>query len=152
MGIGTYPTYDAGKHGGRPGGAPLAGHRFPVRRIIYQPRYRSRRWTAQAAQGAAGDLGQVGHILLLEAIDAARQGNSAAMSEAVAAGLVHKRVSPGDARRAELTITASGARLLRTARDWQETVLAELVSGWPKGDARRFARYLRRLADETQPS
>lgn len=149
-------TGDADSDGPAGGGAALF-------RLV---RYWSRRWTLQAAQGTTGDFGQVGHILLLEALDAAEHGGIAAigdvaaelgldrsnasrmLAEAVTAGLVDKRASLDDARRAELTITEAGERLLKAARVWQERVFAELVADWPKGDARRFAGYLKRLAEQ----
>ena len=127
-------------------------------------RFWSRRWAADAARDGAGDAAQVGHVLVLEAIDAALAGGSAAIGDvavelgldrsnasrmlaaAVAAGLVVKTVSPRDARRTELTATASGRALLEAARAWQQETFAQLVAGWPAQDARRFAGYLHRLA------
>ena len=127
-------------------------------------RFWSRRWAADAARDGAGDAAHVGHVLVLEAIDAAFARGSAAtaevavelgldrsnasrmLAEAVSAGLVTKSVSPDDARRAELGITAEGRSLLAAARAWQEEVFVQLVTGWPTQDARRFASYLKRLA------
>jgi DNA-binding MarR family transcriptional regulator len=127
-------------------------------------RFWSRRWAADAARDGAGDASHVGHVLVLEAIDAALAGGSGAitevarqlgldrsnasrmLAEAVAAGLVTKAVSPGDARRAELGITAAGHALLAAARAWQDEAFARLVAGWPAEDAGRLATYLRRLA------
>ena len=124
-------------------------------------RYWSRRWAA----GPAPE-GQVGHVLILEAIDAARRDGTAQIADvavelgldrsnasrmlaaAVDAGLVTKTVSAHDARRTELGISPEGEDLLRAARDWQEETYARMTAGWPPADARRFAAYLVRLASE----
>jgi DNA-binding MarR family transcriptional regulator len=133
-------------------------------------RFWSRRWAADAARDGAGDPAQVGHVLVLEAIDAAQAGGPGAigevarqlgldrsnasrmLAEAVAAGLVTKTVSPEDARRTELGITAAGHQLLAGARAWQDQAFARLVAGWPAADARRLAGYLRRLAAQSPES
>jgi DNA-binding MarR family transcriptional regulator len=127
-------------------------------------RYWSRRWTT----GGLEDAGQVGHILILEAIDAAagdgdgpaqiadvaaelgldRSNASRMLAAAVAAGLVAKTISPDDARRTELAITPAGGDLLAAAHAWQEHTFQRLVADWPAADARRFATYLVRLAHQ----
>jgi DNA-binding MarR family transcriptional regulator len=131
-------------------------------------RFWSRRWAAGAARDGAGDVGHLGHVLLLEAIDAAFARGSAAtadvaaelgldrsnasrmLADAVAAGLVTKTVSLDDARRTDLRMTAEGRSLLAAARAWQEQVFARLVADWPAADARRFASYLKRLAEQSR--
>ncbi|GAA5190057.1 MarR family winged helix-turn-helix transcriptional regulator [Rugosimonospora acidiphila] len=133
-------------------------------------RFWSRRWATGVLPDGGDDAGQVGHILLLEAIDAAggdgpaqigavavelgldRSNASRMLASAVSAGLVTKSVSPEDARRAELAITPAGRRLLAVARDWQQRTFAELVADWPARDARRFASYLVRLAAQRTPA
>ncbi len=40
--------------------------------------------------------------------------------------------------------------MLAAARAWQQEVFAQLVAGWPAGDARRLAGYLERLAMESR--
>ena len=136
-------------------------------------RFWSRRWAADAARQVprgAGDAAHVGHVLVLEAIDAAggsapgsaaaiadvavqlgldRSNASRMLASAVAAGLVAKATHPGDARRTELATTPAGRDLLAAARAWQDQVFARLVAGWPAADARRLAGYLQRLAEET---
>src|SRR6266566_8342546 len=85
-------------------------------------RFWSRRWAAGAARDGVGGTAHVGHVLVLEAIDAAFAKGSAAIGDvavelgldrsnasrmlaaAVSAGLVTKTVSPGDARRTELAM------------------------------------------------
>jgi DNA-binding MarR family transcriptional regulator len=61
---------------------------------------------------------------------------------------LQKTVSPDDARRTELEITATGQSLLAAAREWQEEAFARLVADWPTADAHRFAKYLVRLASQ----
>lgn len=130
-------------------------------------RFWSRRWASGAAQEATDDDVSVGHVLVLEAIAAAaargsvavadvavelgldRSNASRMLAEAVAAGYVTKSVAADDARRAELGITTAGAELLIAARAWQQEVFERLVASWPKSDAKQFARFLQRLADET---
>jgi DNA-binding MarR family transcriptional regulator len=148
----------------RPG---LAGGGPALFRLV---RFWSRRWAADAARDGAGDPAHVGHVLVLEAIDAAlaagtgaigevarqlgldRSNASRMLADAVAAGLVTKTVSPADARRTELGITAAGADLLAAARAWQDLAFARLVADWPAADARRLAGYLRRLAGQPPES
>jgi DNA-binding MarR family transcriptional regulator len=118
-------------------------------------------------QDGTGHVAQVGHILVLEAIDAALTKGSAAitdvalelgldrsnasrmLAEAVSAGLVTKTVSLEDARRTELGVTADGRSLLAAARVWQEEMFAQLVEDWSPNDARRFASFLKRLASQS---
>lgn len=126
-------------------------------------RFWSRRWATGITQDEGGD---VAHILVLEAVDAARgdgqpaqigavavelgldRSNASRMLAAtVAAGLVTRTVSAQDARRTELDLTAAGEDLLAAARAWQEQTFARMVADWPARDARRFAAYLVRLAE-----
>jgi DNA-binding MarR family transcriptional regulator len=160
----------------------LAGGGPALFRLV---RFWSRRWAADAARAGATQAGatqagatqagasgpdHVGHVLVLEAIDAALAAGSGAigevarqlgldrsnasrmLAEAVAAGLVTKTVSPHDARRTELGITPAGRELLAAARAWQDDAFARLVAGWPAADARRLAGYLQRLAAESADS
>lgn len=131
----------------------------------------AREGAAAAAPDGAGDAAPVGHVLVLEAIDAAspdggpaaigdvaielgldRSNASRMLASAVAAGLVAKAVDPADARRTELAITPDGRALLAAARAWQQETFARLVAGWPEADAVRLAGYLRRLAAQTRQS
>jgi DNA-binding MarR family transcriptional regulator len=106
-------------------------------------RYWSRRWTTGVTPDAAG---HVGHVLALEAIDAASRGGPAQiaavaaelgldrsnasrmLAAAVSAGLVTRATAPDDARRTELAITPAGAEVLAAARAWQEQTFVQLVA------------------------
>jgi len=127
-------------------------------------RFWSRRWAADAARDSDDDAARVGHVLVLEAIDAShaqgpaairdvavelgldRSNASRMLAAAVDAGLVAKTVSRTDGRRTELRPTASGYELLTSARAWQQHTFTQLVADWPALDALRFAGYLQRLA------
>jgi DNA-binding MarR family transcriptional regulator len=150
------------------GAAELTGGGPALFRLV---RYWSRRWTVTQ------DAEPAGHVLVLEAIDAAaatgakrasmkgaavigevavelgldRSNASRMLSAAVSAGLVVKTVSPEDARRTELALTPAGDRLLADARAWQDQTFATLVADWPAADARLFAIYLKRLAAQEVP-
>jgi DNA-binding MarR family transcriptional regulator len=132
-------------------------------------RFWSRRWATGIGPGTEAEGAHVGQVLVLEAIDAASRTGSAQIADvaaelgldrsnasrmlaaAVAAGLVTRAASAQDARRSELSITPAGRELLSAARDWQAQTFTELTAEWPAADARRFAGYLVRLANQEQP-
>ena len=97
---------------------------------------------AASAEGPAA-IAKVAVQLGLDRSNASRM-----LADAVAAGLVKKTVSPADARCTELQLTPQGQSVLAAARAWQEEAFAALVADWPRADARRFARYLVRLASQ----
>jgi DNA-binding MarR family transcriptional regulator len=99
-----------------------------------------------AGHGGVAQIGAVAEELGLDRSNASRM-----LAAAVAAGLVTKTVAAQDARRTDLALTAEGERLLDAARAWQEQMFAELTAGWPAADARRFASYLVRLANQSDP-
>ncbi|GGT39784.1 MarR family winged helix-turn-helix transcriptional regulator [Nonomuraea spiralis] len=123
-------------------------------------RFWSRRWAGQAA----GDLGQVQHVLVLEAVQCSggdadvgtvahqlgldHSGASRMVKEAVAAGHLVRETSEHDRRRAALRLTDSGNALLAAARQWQRHVFDDLTASWDEPDRERFGTYLSRLADD----
>jgi DNA-binding MarR family transcriptional regulator len=147
----------------QPGGLDHAGP--ALFRLV---RFWSRRWAAQAADAAASDHAL--DIVVLEAIDAAsttgpvaiadvavqlgldRSGASRMVAAVASRGHVARRDAADDARRAALVITAPGRELLTAARVWQDQVFRGLVADWTAADARRFAHYLIRLADQELPT
>lgn len=124
-------------------------------------RFWSRRW----AGGGVSDA-HVGHVLVLEAIAATsrdgvahigavatelgldRSNASRMLAAAVAAGLATKTVSPQDARRTELAMTAAGEEMLGAARAWQQQTFERLTADWSAADTRRLSSYLVRLASQ----
>jgi DNA-binding MarR family transcriptional regulator len=129
----------------------------------------SRRWIGAATAATGGtfdDEPHVVHLLVLEAIGRAategpvsigdvagelgidRSGASRMVADAVEGGYVAKSAAPTDGRRAVLTVTDRGTDLLAAAHAWQQQVFADLVAGWSRRDATRFAGYVHRLADE----
>jgi DNA-binding MarR family transcriptional regulator len=123
-------------------------------------RYWSRRWAGEIVDPRTRD------VQVLEAIDAAaargavsvtdiadelgvdHSGASRMVREAAARGHVRRGTAPHDARRATVAPTEAGTQLLAAARTWQDETFARMTAGWPPGDVRRLAAYLRRLADE----
>ncbi|WP_231390364.1 MarR family winged helix-turn-helix transcriptional regulator [Nocardia sp. CNY236] len=135
-------------------------------------RFWSRRWTgralAQVSVEPDGDLRQVQHIQVVEAVAARLQttdeasvttvatelgldhsGASRMVRGAVVAGYLTRSESAHDRRRAVLHLTDNGQHLLATARGWQRQCFDQLTASWSGRDRRQFAAYLQRLADET---
>ncbi|MBP2193182.1 MarR family winged helix-turn-helix transcriptional regulator [Nocardia goodfellowii] len=134
-------------------------------------RFWSRRWTGRAftrEREPAGDLRQIQHIQVVEAVAAAlrttteatvttvatqlgldHSGASRMVRDAVAAGYLARGDSAHDRRRAVLCLTDSGRELHAAARDWQRRCFDQLTASWSDHDRRQFAVYLQRLADET---
>ena len=130
-------------------------------------RFWSRRWTNQAAEELTGRMRHVQHILAIEAVhtcghnaeDATvgtvahqlgldHSGASRMVRDAVTAGFLTRTVSEHDRRRVSLRLTEAGQELLAGARQWQRRAFDDLTAAWSETDRRRFAGYLRRLADE----
>lgn len=149
--------------GGVADGDGLGGAGPALFRLV---RFWSRRW-ARVAGEAGGPERRLQDIAVLDAVataardnaevavaDVAHQlgldhsGASRFVSAAVERGYLHRAASAQDSRRAVLTVTRSGRRLLDASHLWQDDVYARLVAGWDPADAARLAQYLRRLADE----
>jgi DNA-binding MarR family transcriptional regulator len=127
-------------------------------------RFWSRRWAPTTAANAPGDTRHVQQVQVVEAIAASgaevtvadvayqlgldRSVASRMVAEAIRSGHVDRGSSAADARRAHLTLTASGQAFLVAAHDFQQRMYEELVAGWDAADRERFGGYLRRLADE----
>ncbi|WP_051020220.1 MarR family winged helix-turn-helix transcriptional regulator [Nocardia araoensis] len=134
-------------------------------------RFWSRRWVSQALTGApagpGGDLRQVQHIQVVEAVASTLRGAEEAtvtavathlgldhsgasrmVRDAVTAGFLVRADSVHDRRRVVLCLTDAGHRLLAASRDWQRRCFDQLTATWDEPDRRRFAAYLQRLADE----
>jgi DNA-binding MarR family transcriptional regulator len=131
-------------------------------------RFWSRRWVTGAIDNLPQERARVQDVLVLESIDAVssrgevsvsdvaqelgidHSGASRMVAEAAAHGLIVRSVSAGDARKATLSVTETGADLLTEAHAWQQETFERLVSRWSVEDATKLATYLRRLAGEVR--
>ncbi|WP_242908867.1 MarR family winged helix-turn-helix transcriptional regulator [Actinomadura terrae] len=69
------------------------------------------------------------------------------VGHAIDAGLVSRRPSPVDARRANLGLTPAGRRVKQVSERFRRAYLDELMTGWSAGERAEFARLLTRFAD-----
>lgn len=69
------------------------------------------------------------------------------VTHAIDAGLVSRRPSPLDARRANLGLTDTGRRVKAVADRFRRSYLDGLMTGWTDADRAAFARLLTRFAD-----
>jgi DNA-binding MarR family transcriptional regulator len=69
------------------------------------------------------------------------------IGHAIDAGLVSRRPSPVDARRANLQLTDVGQRVRQVARRFRAAYLAELTADWTTEELAQFARLLKRFTD-----
>lgn len=69
------------------------------------------------------------------------------VGHAIDAGLVSRRPSPLDARRANLQLTEAGVRVKQVAHRFRMAYLAELMAGWSDQDRADFARLLNRFTE-----
>jgi DNA-binding MarR family transcriptional regulator len=69
------------------------------------------------------------------------------VGHAIDAGLVSRRPSPVDARRANLGLTEAGLRVKRVADRSRRAYLDALMTGWTPDERAQFARLLTRFAD-----
>jgi len=69
------------------------------------------------------------------------------VGHAIDAGLVSRRPSPLDARRANLQLTDAGERVKQVAHRWRMAYFAELMSGWTEAERAEFARLLLRFSE-----
>lgn len=69
------------------------------------------------------------------------------VGHAIDAGLLSRRPSPVDARRANLGLTEAGRRVKQVADRFRRAYLDELMTGWTAEERTEFARLLTRFAD-----
>ncbi|MGI5166905.1 MarR family winged helix-turn-helix transcriptional regulator [Spirillospora sp. CA-253888] len=74
------------------------------------------------------------------------------VGHAIDAGLISRRPSPVDARRANLGLTDAGARVKKVADRFRRAYLAELMADWTDTERSEFARLLTRFADAAAQS
>ena len=125
-----------------------------VRRLWESPALR-RRFTAALGVSvdpgvlrtlrAVANLETCGVREVAEELDVEASTASRLVDAAVSAGYLDRATSPEDRRRSVLSVTASGARLLRRALDVREHLLSELTDGWSDEDIETLATLLARL-------
>ncbi|GAA2083412.1 MarR family winged helix-turn-helix transcriptional regulator [Actinomadura alba] len=69
------------------------------------------------------------------------------VGHAIDAGLVSRRPSPSDARRANLQLTDAGLRVVEAADRYRRLYIAELMNDWTAGESKEFARLLSRFTE-----
>ncbi|TDD29746.1 MarR family transcriptional regulator [Actinomadura sp. KC06] len=99
---------------------------------------------ADAADGPSFEItvGAVAERLEIDPSTASRL-----VGHAIDAGLLSRRPSPVDARRANLALTEAGRRVKQVADRFRRAYLDELMTGWSTDERAEFARLLSRFAD-----
>lgn len=82
-----------------------------------------------------------------ERIDVDPSTASRLVGHAIDAGLVCRRPSPVDARRANLQLTDLGVRVVEAADQGRRSYLAQLMSDWTVEECNEFARLLTRFTE-----
>jgi DNA-binding MarR family transcriptional regulator len=108
---------------------------------------------ASGASGASGDAGDaevsceitVGAVADRLEIDPSTA--SRLVGHAIDAGLVSRRPSPVDARRANLGLTDAGRRVKQVADRYRRAYYHGLMNDWTEAERAEFARLLTRFAD-----
>ncbi|WUH97992.1 MarR family winged helix-turn-helix transcriptional regulator [Spirillospora sp. NBC_00431] len=99
---------------------------------------------AGSADGSSSEVtvGAVAERLEIDPSTASRL-----VGHAIDAGLLSRRPSPVDARRANLGLTEAGRRVKQVADRFRRAYLDELMTGWSADERAEFARLLTRFAD-----
>ncbi|MFD0902813.1 MarR family winged helix-turn-helix transcriptional regulator [Actinomadura sediminis] len=152
--------------------AEIATALFHLRRVWAKPDL-MKRVRAQTAAGPDGRPLQLSNLMVVNAVaallDAAGHDDgdgpeitvgavaerlevdpstaSRLVGHAIDAGLVSRRPSPVDARRANLRLTDAGTRVKQVADRFRRTYFEELMAGWTNRERAEFARLLTRFAD-----
>jgi DNA-binding MarR family transcriptional regulator len=95
----------------------------------------------------AGDRTEVTVGAVAERLEIDPSTASRLVGHAIDTGLVSRRPSPLDARRANLDLTASGTRVKGVADRFRRAYLDELMADWTPAERADFARLLTRFAD-----
>lgn len=69
------------------------------------------------------------------------------VGHAISAGLISRRPSAQDARRASLRLTATGERVIQVADRYRHRYLSELMADWAEEERAEFARLLTRFTE-----
>jgi DNA-binding MarR family transcriptional regulator len=119
-----------------PGGRPLQQSNLMVVHAVA---------ALNAAATGPGDEVTVGAVAERLEIDPSTA--SRLVGHAIDAGLVSRRPSPVDARRANLGLTDAGVRVKQVADRFRLAYLGELMADWTPEERADFARLLTRFAD-----
>ncbi|MFI6512500.1 MarR family winged helix-turn-helix transcriptional regulator [Streptosporangium sp. NPDC050855] len=95
--------------------------------------------------GRSDRVARVGVRDVAEALGVDRSVASRMVADAVAAGLVRRGTLEGDARHADLVLTASGRELLAAARRWQDEAFDTFTEDWSAEEREIFATLLVRF-------
>ncbi|SNT61677.1 DNA-binding transcriptional regulator, MarR family [Actinomadura meyerae] len=98
-------------------------------------------------EDSAGRPGEVTVGAVAERLEIDPSTASRLVGHAIDAGLVSRRPSPVDARRANLGLTEAGQRVKRVADRSRRDYLDALMAGWSADERAEFARLLSRFAD-----
>lgn len=101
--------------------------------------------TVLVVDACARAEGEVSVGLVARALGVEHSTASRLVDRAVRGGFVVRSASPGDARRAALTLTPAGRALHERAAAFRRDRLAEVVAGWPAADVEALAGLLDRF-------
>ncbi|MFC4913363.1 MarR family winged helix-turn-helix transcriptional regulator [Actinomadura gamaensis] len=107
---------------------------------------------AVAALAACEDGPEVTVGAVAERLEIDPSTASRLVGHAIDAGLVSRRPSPVDARRANLGLTDAGDRVRQVAERFRRAYFDELMSGWTDREKADFARLLTRFAEAAAQS
>lgn len=99
------------------------------------------------AREPSGDDRPLGVAEVAQRLDVAPSTASRLVDRAAAAGMVERRTSPSDARRADLHLTDRGRALHERARRFRAGYLANVLSDWPPDAVVTLATQLDAFAD-----
>ncbi|XRQ11202.1 MarR family winged helix-turn-helix transcriptional regulator [Actinomadura welshii] len=99
------------------------------------------------AEGPGGPPHEITVGAVAERLEIDPSTASRLVGHAIDAGLLSRRPSPIDARRANLGLTDAGRRVKQVADRFRRAYLDELMSGWTAQERAEFGRLLTRFAD-----
>jgi DNA-binding MarR family transcriptional regulator len=94
----------------------------------------------------ADAAGEVGVNEVMTELGVAHSTASRLVARAAQAGMLDRAVSGTDTRKASLTLTAAGTRLVLASRDYRAARLQDMLIGWADHDVASLAELLSRFA------
>ncbi|MGX6607385.1 MarR family winged helix-turn-helix transcriptional regulator [Micromonosporaceae bacterium Da 78-11] len=89
---------------------------------------------------------EVGVSEVMNALGVAHSTASRLVARAAQVGMIERAASEADPRRASLTLTPAGTRLVLASRDYRAARLQDMLTGWPDHDIANLAELLTRFA------